>query len=75
MGKRYSGTPFARPQTGLIRPAMVGAAGNLTVRRVPETVMRGSVATVTCLLGILTFAKLLFVITINQNFLPPRNDE
>ena len=46
-------------------PLTVGAMlsvpiATLTVRRLPEAVMRGSVGVVTCLLGILTFAKLIW---------------
>ena len=49
----------------LAAPLTAGAVlsvpiATLTVRRLPETVMRGSVGVVTCLLGILTVAKLLW---------------
>lgn len=48
----------------LAAPLTLGAVlsvpvATLTVRRLPEAVMRGSVGVVTCLLGIITLAKLL----------------
>ena len=53
------------PDWSLAIPLTVGAllsvpVATLTVRRLPEVFMRGSVGVVTCLLGLLAFTKLLW---------------
>ena len=53
------------PDWSLAVPLTAGALlsvpmATLTVRKLPENVIRGSVGIVTCLLGMLTFIKLLW---------------